>query len=178
MLTCQVASVTIQVDLAGRSRFIVTDSYIMPSELAFDHPKQKLLFYVAQDFGDDFPPMMQRVVTEIGRGRDWLIGPPVFMDELHASNLGTPVRTVGGVLEIYSALPPWELPIDIDQQLLEEVTWLVEALRQFSATQRLAIEFELDGTFVGSVEDGRADRTLSDGLLGEWQRGLKMREGK
>lgn len=147
----------------------------MLSEVAFDHSKQKLLFYIAQDFEDDLPPEVERVVAEIARGRDWLIAPPVFMDELHASTLGTPVRTVGGVIEVYSALPPWELPIDLDRQHLEEVTWLVEALRQFSAKRKLAIEFELDGTFVGSVEEGRMDRTLAEGLLGEWRRGLEKK---
>jgi len=147
----------------------------MPSEIAYDHPKQKLLFYIAQDFEDDLPPEVERVIAEIARGRNWLIGPPVFMDELHASNLGTPVRTVGGVLEIHSALPPWNLPIDVDRQHLDEVTWLVEALRQFSFVRSLAIEFELEGTFVGSVEDGQIDRTLSEGLLGEWRRALEKR---
>lgn len=99
----------------------------MLSEVEFDHPKQELLYYIAQDFGDDIPPEVERVVAEIARGRDWLIGPPVFIDELHASTLGTPVRAVGGVIEVCSALPPWELPFDIDRQHLEEVTWLVEA---------------------------------------------------
>jgi hypothetical protein len=141
----------------------------MHSEVAFDHPKQRLLFYIAQDFKDDLAPKIQRVVAEIARGRDWLIGPPMFMDELHASNLGTPVRTVGGVLEIYSTLAPWELPVDVDRQHLNEVTWLIEALRRFSAEQNLAIEFELEGTFVGSIEDGKMDRTLAEGY---WANGV------
>ena len=147
----------------------------MPSEVAFDHPKQRLLFFIAQDFEDDLPPEVERVIGEIARGRNWLIGPPVFMDEIHAAVTGTPVRTVGGVLEIYSAIPPWELPFEVDRQHLDEVTWLIEALRQFSTKRQLAFEFELDGTFVGSVEDGRIDRTLAEGLLGEWRRGLEKK---
>ncbi|MDF9832972.1 hypothetical protein M2103_001189 [Ereboglobus sp. PH5-5] len=147
----------------------------MSSQITSDHPKQKLIFYIAQDFGEDIPPIVQRVVGEIARGRNWLIGPPQFIDEIHTSNLGTSVRTVGGVLLVYSALPPWKLPIDTDRQHLEEVTWLVEALRQFSGEHNLAIEFELDGTFVGAVEDGRIDRTLAEGLLGEWRRELDQR---
>lgn len=147
----------------------------MSSTIIFDHPKQKLLFHVAQDFGEELPPIVQSVVGEIGRGRDWLIEPPHFIDEIHSSNFGTPVRTVGGKLMVYSALPPWRLPIEADKQHLEEVTWLIEALRQLSAEHGLAIEFELDGTFVGSVEDGRIDHTLSEGLLGEWRKELERR---
>lgn len=147
----------------------------MSSEIAFDHPKQRLLFHIAQDFEEDLPPLVQRVVGEVGRGRDWLIEAPQFIDEIHASNFGTPVRTVGGVLMVYSALPTWQLPVEADKQHLDEVTWLVEALRQFSAEHSLAIEFELDGTFVGSVEDGRIDRTLAEGLLGEWRKELERR---
>lgn len=145
----------------------------MASDVAFNHPKQKLLFYIAQDFEDGLVPEIARVVREIARGRDWLIGPPVFMDELQASSLGTPVRTVGGVLEIFSAHPPWKLPVDVDRQHFEEVTWLVEALGQFSGKRSLAIEFELEGTFVGSIEDGQTDRALTEGLLGEWRHRLE-----
>jgi len=79
------------------------------------------------------------------------------------------------MLEIYSAHGPWQLPVDVDRQHLEEVTWLVEALRRVSAERSLAIEFELEGTFVGSVEDGKIDRTLAEGLLGEWRRELEKR---
>ncbi len=148
----------------------------MAPKVPYDHSRQKLLFYIAQDLEDDLPLEVEQVVAQIARDRDWLISPPLFFDELHASNLGTPVRTIGGMLEIYSALPPFELPTDIDQQHFEEVTWLVERLCQFSAKRKLAIEFELDGTFVGSVEDGHMDRTLAEGLLGEWRRELGKRE--
>jgi hypothetical protein len=149
----------------------------MSSQIEIDHPKQELLFYVAQEVGSDTPDEVKKIIEEIARGRDWLIGRPTFIDEIHASNLGTPVRTVGGILKIYSALPPFKLPNVLDRQHFAEVEWLVEALRQFSETRRLAIEFELDGTFVGSVEDGRIDRTLAEGLLGEWRRELNARAG-
>lgn len=147
----------------------------MSVQIAFNHPKQKLLFYIAQDFGEEIPAIVHHVVGEIARARDWLIEPPRFIDEIHASNMGTPVRTVGGLLLVYSAFPPWELPLDADKQHFEEVTWLIEALRRFSGEHNLAIEFELDGTFVGSVEDGRIDRTLAEGFLGEWRRELERR---
>lgn len=64
----------------------------------------------------------------------------------------------------------------MDRAHLEEVTRLVEALRRLSEEHRLAIEFELDGNFVGAIEDGRLDRLLAEGLLGEWRRTLEKRE--
>ena len=147
----------------------------MQLELPTDHPKQQLLFYVAQDFGEDIPPEVERVVQVIAENNKWLIAPPRFIDDIHASNLGTPVRTVGGVLELYSALPPSDLPLDIDRGHLEEVCQIVEALRRFSAEKKLAFELELDGTFVGAIEDGKIDQTLSEGLIGEWRRELERR---
>lgn len=144
----------------------------MVGAIDLDHPKQKLLFYVAQDVDEDIPEKMKRYVTEIARGHEWLLGGPTFVDEMQQSEIGTPFRTVGGVLELYSALPPSELPVEIDRRHLDETTYLVDALRTLSANERLAIEFYLDDTFVGSVEDGKIDRALAEGLLGDWCRTL------
>jgi hypothetical protein len=55
---------------------------------------------------------------------------------------------------------------------LIEVIALVNALRDFSGQQNLPFEFELDGEFVGSITDGKLDRCLSEGLIGEWKRQL------
>jgi hypothetical protein len=83
-----------------------------------------------------------------------------------------PVETVGGFLEIYSALPPLTLPREIDLQHLDEVTALVNALRDFSREFSLSIEFELDGELIGAIDNGEMDRSLAEGLLGEWRRQL------
>ena len=64
------------------------------------------------------------------------------------------------------------LPREIDLQHLDEVTALVNAVRDFSREQGLAFEFELDGEFVGAITDGEMDRSLGEGLLGEWRRQL------
>ena len=137
-----------------------------------NHPQQQFLFFVAQDFDDDLAEYVRQFVGELGSLRDWVVSPPKFIDECSESELGTPVRTLGGALMIYSALPPNELPREIDVRHLEEVEAIISKICDFSRKHELAIEFNLDGKFVGAVEDGDADRTLAHGLVGEWKRHL------
>ena len=80
---------------------------------------------------------------------------------------------MGGELEIYSAVHPLKLPKDIDRQHLEEVEAIVNAVRGLSEHEQLAFEFELDGIYVGAVDDGIINKTLKVGLLNEWEKGLQ-----
>jgi hypothetical protein len=102
--------------------------------------------------------------------------PPYFVDIIEDladfSRGDVPLETVGGCLEVYSALPPWKVPRRTDQRQLEEVSALVGAVRDFSRDHNLSFEFELDGTFVGAIDDGDMDESLEEGLLGEWRRSL------
>jgi hypothetical protein len=147
----------------------------MPN-VAPNHPKQKLLFFVAQDLDDTIRANVRDFVLRLASLRRWLNGPPRFVnsrDEPADTSRGDmPVETVGGYLEIYSALPPLTLPRETDLQHLDEVTALVNALRDFSREQSLAFELALGDTFVGAVTDGEMDRSLAEGLLGEWRRQL------
>ena len=148
----------------------------MPTSVAPNHPKLKLLFFVAQDLDDTIRANVRDFVLRLASLRRWLNGPPRFVNSrdepADASRGDTPVETVGGYLEIYSALPPWTLPRELDLQHLDEVTTLVNALRDFSREHGLAVEFELGDTFVGAITDGEMDRSLAEGLLGEWRRQL------
>ena len=148
----------------------------MPSIISADHPKQNLLFFVAQDVSDSMRAKVGEFVLKLASLRQWLIESPRFVDvrdePADTSRGDMPVETLGGCLEIYSARPPWTLPREIDRQHLDEVTALVTALREFSRQNNWTFEFELDGTFVGSIADGELDRALSEGLLGEWKRQL------
>lgn len=145
----------------------------MSERLVSGHPIQRLLFFVAQDIEEGVPAGLKRELEDISRSRTWVIAPPEFLDEVIESELGTPVRTVGGILQVYSARPPLSLPRALDAAHLEEVEYLAARLRQFSEREDLAIEFELDGVFVGSIEDGKIDRALREGLLAEWRRTLE-----
>ena len=145
----------------------------MPSP---NHPKQRLLFFVAEDLDDATRGLVRDFVQRIASVRRWLNGPPRFVNSLEepedASRGDMPVKTVGGYLEIYSGIPPWRLPREIDLQHFEEVTALVNALRDFSREHHLSIEFELNGEMIGAIDDGEMDRSLAEGLLGEWKRHL------
>ena len=148
----------------------------MQSTISADHPKQTLLFFVAQDVNDPIRTKVRDFVLKLASLRHWLNWAPRFVDvldePLDTSRGDLPVETLGGCVEIYSARPPWTLPGEIDRQHLDEVTALVAALREFSSRHHLSFELELDDTFVGAITDGEYDRSLSEGLLGEWKRQL------
>ena len=148
----------------------------MPAPLPPNHPKRILLFFVAQDLDDSIRANVRDFVLRLASLRRWLNGPPRFVNSREepadTSRGDMPVETVGGYLEIYSTLPPWRLPRELDLQHFDEVTVLVNAARDFSRDHRLSIEFELDGELIGAITDGEVDRALAEGLLGEWKRHL------
>lgn len=137
----------------------------IPLELA----KQKLIFYVAQDLDQSIRSNVQQLVNDVAASRIWSVTPPSFIDEIDES--GTEV--VGGILEIYSALPPNLLPIEMDSKNLDDVEALVGAVKKLSENESLSFEFQLDAAYVGAIEDGVIDRLLLDGLLVPWRNQLK-----
>ena len=137
----------------------------IPLELA----KQKLIFYVAQDLDQSIRSNVQQLVNEVAASRIWSVTPPTFIDEIDESG----AEVVGGILEIYSALPPNILPIEMDSKNLDDVEALVGAVKKLSENENLSFEFQSDTTFVGAIEDGVIDRVLLDGLLVPWRNHLK-----
>ena len=134
-----------------------------------EHEKQKLIFYVAQDLDQSIRSNVQQLVNEVAASRIWSVTPPRFIDEIDESG----AEVVGGILEIYSALPPNILPIEMDSKNLDDVEALVGAVKKLSENESLSFEFQLDTTFVGAIEDGVIDRVLLDGLLVPWRNHLK-----
>ncbi|KRP58119.1 hypothetical protein [Pseudomonas trivialis] len=137
----------------------------MPLELA----KQKLIFYVAQDLDPSIRSNVQQFVNEVAASRIWSVTPLSFIDEIDESG----AEVVGGILEIYSTLPPNMLPVEMDSKNLDDVEALVGAVKKLSEKKSLSFEFQLDTNFVGAIEDGVIDRVLLDGLLMPWRNHLK-----
>ena len=142
-----------------------------------NHPQQRLLFFIAGTPTPEMVAAMEKAIHDLTQSRSWVIGPPEFVDEtLPPQETGEqPVRTVGGFLSLYSALPPNQLPFETDKAHLAEVSGLMESLRGFSSATRCSIEFELDDVFVGVIESGDMDETLREGFIGEWRRTLEAR---
>lgn len=142
-----------------------------------------MLFCVDGDPTDEHAAKMEIQIDEMGTSRSWVIAAPEFVDEVDDSSCtrpeDIPIRSVGGVLEIFSALPPWgdRLPTSIDRAHLEEVALIVESMSRFSRDADVDIVFELDGESIGMIDAGVPDDSLTDVLLGEWRRVLAEREG-
>ncbi|AZE81603.1 hypothetical protein C4J98_0157 [Pseudomonas orientalis] len=131
--------------------------------------KQKLIFYVAQDLDQTIRSNVEQLVNEVAASRIWSVTPPSYIDEIDENG----AEVVGGILEIYSALPPNILPIETDSKNLDDVEALVGAVKKLSEKENLSFEFQLDATFVGAIEDGVIDRVLMDGLLVPWRNHIK-----
>ena len=131
-----------------------------------DHTKQILIFYVAQDLDQSIRSDVHQLVRELAASRVWSIAPPTLIDEIDENDLAV----VGGMLEIYSALPPEKLPHDVDLKNLEEVEALIGAVRNLSGKESISFEIQLGATYVGSIEDGVIDHVLQEGLLVPWRR--------
>ena len=140
------------------------------------YPTQHLLFFVAQDVNDEIRRVVRNAVNQLARIEPWVTSPPAFVDAVD-DNRTRPEDsldiTIGGELDIYSSMGG-KLPRDLDIATLSDVERVVKAMQELSRDHSLAISFELDGEFVGEIEDGKIDRCLEIGLIGEWRRHLGL----
>jgi hypothetical protein len=147
----------------------------MATRISSEHPRQKLLFYVVDGVDNIARDSVRAVIEELTHSRPWVIGPPQFVETRDPESPGStvaPIETIGGELEIYSALAPAVLPKEVDSNHFNEVEAIVEALRALSDRQGLAFDFELGDTYVGGIANGQANQTLRVGFLGEWRKQL------
>jgi hypothetical protein len=117
-------------------------------------------------------------VTQLKTRRTWFLKrPPSFVNEV--SDPGDPARgdapimTLGFAMDVLS---PDRKTADgeLERRTYEDVKFLVEEAVLFSRRAACTFEFELDGVYVGAIVNGEPNRSLAEGLLGEWARNLPV----
>jgi hypothetical protein len=136
-------------------------------------PRDKLLFYVADEVTPQIRERVRQLVLEMANVGQWSIGPPQYVDlteDLATRSEDLPVKTVGGELEVCSAQTPGGLPADVDGRLYAEVDKLVQEVRRLSEEVGVSFEFMYGGNYAGAIDGGKIDKTLQVGLLDEWRK--------
>jgi hypothetical protein len=145
-------------------------------DIKLNNPIQEFIFFIVSEISEEDVRKVEKLVKEVSLSRKWVIDPPQFVNEIDEPEnpeIDEPIRTLGGMLQVYSALPPNQLPHEIDKKHYEEVKTIINSLIDFSKETSCEIECELDGVNVGTIDDGQADNLITEGLLGEWEAGLK-----
>ena len=144
----------------------------MTEEALANHPRQKLTFYPDNlaKFQED--SVQRALFSDLQNQRHWQISPPL---PFHNDTAKTKA-IVGGYLEIYSATDPLSLPESVDRGHFEEVKLLLNRLCEVSKSHGITFELELEDIYVGAIEKGRMNTSLTEGFLSEWESGLKHRD--
>jgi hypothetical protein len=140
-----------------------------------DHPIDRLVVAVAGDVPGSLATAMRASARQLASRRSWILGPPEFFDE-PGSRDG---HSVGFVLSIYTARPPWggDLDRQLDRDHLEEVKELIREVCRISDEHNVSFVFDFAGESIGMVELGQMDNSLNVGLIGEWERILNQSRG-
>jgi hypothetical protein len=136
-----------------------------------DHPIDRLVVAVEGDVPASVAGALRASARELAGRRSWILGPPEFFDASAAGGR----RSVGLVLSLYTALPPWgeELDRQTDHAHLAEVKDLIGEVMRISAEHDVPFDVDFAGESIGTVESGRMDNSLEVGLIGEWERILQ-----
>lgn len=142
--------------------------------LSPDHPICRLFFLLVSDVSDALTITFEVMLGRLPGRRDWVIGSLQLVDYIDELPEGEEHHTYGGVLEMYSAFPPWDkqLPKAIDASHFEEVSLIVDELRHFTRNFNCAFVLQLDRTQMGYIRNGEVDRSIRDGLIDEWKKAL------
>ena len=138
--------------------------------LSEDHPQQDFIFFLRNDVSPKTLADLKATISSLANKREWTIAAPDFI-QLESEESSLEGGLAGGRLAIYSALPPWgdRLPREVDRAHFEEVQEVVQALCELSNAKALEFQLELDGTVVGGIRNGEADKMLMQGLLEPWR---------
>ena len=125
----------------------------------------QLLFLIVDQVDDAVRTAVVRGISELALRRSWIAGAPAFVEDVD----GLDASGFGGVLSYPSA---GTISKDDDRRCLAEAEDFVGLAQRISSQFALTIEFELNGEAIGVIERGVLDRSLRDGLLGEWRAAL------
>lgn len=139
-----------------------------------DHPIDRLVAVVEGPVSGSVADSMRVLSQELASQRQWVLGPPELFDETDVRD----VRSMGFVLSIYTARPPWGEQMDrtLDRAHLGEVKELLGEICRISGERHVTFVVDFAGESIGTVYEGRMDESLNFGLIGEWERVLDERD--
>jgi hypothetical protein len=135
-------------------------------------PKQKFIFYVAQDVDQSIRDDVTKIIGLLADAREWSIAPPEFIDEVDEDGS---TSIIGGAIDVYSALPPNVVSYAADLLNLQEVEALIRAVKNLSKKRDIDFDFQLGSEYVGSIESGVIDQVLECGLILPWREALQRK---
>jgi hypothetical protein len=114
---------------------------------------------------------LQALVHDLNSAREWTAGTVAFVNEVDADSItqpeDEPIWSLGGTLWLDEPSRDSH-----DRKQLEDVSFLISRLCGFSAATGYDLVVEYNREAVGWIENGRADRGLTEVLLREWDIGL------
>ncbi|GIG00116.1 hypothetical protein [Catellatospora citrea] len=139
-----------------------------------DHPIDRLVATVDGTVPASVADSMRALSQRLAGRRRWVLAPPELCDETDVRD----GRSLGFVLPIYTARPPWGEGMDptLDRAHLDEVKELLGELCRISGECHVSFVVDFAGESIGTVEEGRMDESLEIGLIGEWERVLDERD--
>jgi hypothetical protein len=162
-------------DHAGRKGlYNSADAGSLEALMRENHPIDRLVATVEGAVPASVAHSMQALAVQLAGRRQWVLGPPELLDESDVRDR----RSLGFVLSIYTARPPWDKGLDrtIDRAHLDEVKELLGEICRVSAERHVSFVVDFAGESIGTVEEGRMDESLEVGLIGEWERVLDERD--
>lgn len=130
---------------------------------------QQLLFFISDDFDDSLVNKVFDFINSMLKERTWSFSSVEFVNQIDLpvnSSLDNPVWILGGMFYLYKNVN------EIEKKQYDDVDYILNKLSEFSKESGHEWEIELDYENVGTIKNGKLDKSLKEGLLGEWSRHL------
>jgi hypothetical protein len=74
-----------------------------------NHPKLVLVFFVELGIDGSSRKKIREFVEQLSEIKEWVNGPPCFVDERLEDEEEAPIDAVGAYIELYSGWSPWKV---------------------------------------------------------------------